>query len=140
DGPDKGPSISEVVVDLWTTKSEDVRENTLVVAASNRIRKEINQGIRSQLKSEGKITGPEISQPILVNRHLTREENRYVATYNMGDKIRFHRAVPSLKIKRDSLWTVADVNHDSGQLHLKDKNGHEQIFWYLVVGCCTFRF
>ena len=128
DGPDKGPSISEVVVDLWATKNKDVRENTLVVAASNRIRKEINQGIRSQLKSEGKITGPEISQPILVNRHLTREENRYAATYSADDKIRFHRDIPSLKIKRDSLWTVADVDHDSGQLHLKDKDDHEQIF------------
>ena len=128
DGPDKGMSISEVVVDLWATKRDDVRETTLVVAASNRIRKEINQGIRSQLKSEGKIAGPEISQFILVNRHLTREENRYAATYSTDDKIRFHRDIPSLKIKGDSLWTVSDADHDSGQLHLKDKDGHEQIF------------
>ena len=125
---DKGPTISEVVVDLWATKSEDVRENTLVVAASNRIRKEINEGIRSQLKSEGKIAGPEILQTVFENRHLTREENRYAATYDVGDKLLFHRAVPSLKIKSGSMWTVTEIDQESESLHLKDKEGHEQIF------------
>ena len=125
---DKGLSIAEVVVDLWSGKSDDLRENTLVVAASNRIRKEINEGIRSQLKSEDKITGPEIRLPILENRHLTRAENRRAVTYEEGNKLLFHKDVPSLKIESDSLWTVTKVDHDSEQLHLKDGEGTEQIF------------
>ncbi len=130
DGQDKetGQSLSEAVVDLWTSKSEEVREGTLVIAASNRLRKEMNEGIRQQLKSEGRITGPEMVQSILENRHLTREENRYAATYDEENRVMFHRDVPSLEIENGSLWTVTKVDDEKETLHLKGREGNEQLF------------
>lgn len=120
--------IAETAARLWAMKSPQAREQTLVIAASNRIRRDINEMMRGQIASEGGLKGPEISHTILENRHLSREELRTAAAYEPGDEILFHRDMRALNIKAGDLRSVKEVDIGNAVVTIADARGRAREF------------
>lgn len=112
-------------VKLWATYSPEKRQNTLVITQGNAMRRQINEMMRERLKSERLIRGGAISQSVLVNNHLGREDMRRAGRYSAGDKVRFRlrKGVRSLGIKQGEMLTVVKPDQRNGVVLMSNDKG-----------------
>ncbi|MEM8985178.1 MAG: hypothetical protein AAGC95_00505 [Pseudomonadota bacterium] len=88
----------------------------------------MNAEMRAQLKSEGAVDGPEITQDVLLSNHLTKEDLRLAQFYVAGDRILFRqrRGVKRLGIKSGDMLTVRAANADKGVVALENDKGEKK--------------
>jgi conjugative relaxase-like TrwC/TraI family protein len=94
------------------------QEQTLIVTGVNDDRREINDQIRTKLKEERVLHGPEANATVLVQRDLTRAELTQPKSYQTGDIVRFGRAYPKLGIESGEYFMVTKVDIEGGVVHL----------------------
>lgn len=119
---------AETAARLWGTFTPERRDDTLVVCQSNAVRNRMNAEMRAQLKSEGAVDGPEITQDVLLSNHLTKEDLRLAQFYVAGDRILFRqrRGVKRLGIKSGDMLTVRAANADKGVVALENDKGEKK--------------
>ena len=78
-----------------------------VVAPDNARKRELNESIRTELKTCGLIQGPDHTGRVLVARQeLSKADRAWAATYQAGDIIRYQSDSPKAGIRRDDYARV----------------------------------
>jgi conjugative relaxase-like TrwC/TraI family protein len=124
------PSVEEVrdrasrldaIAKDYLERDDYLRSRTLVLTASNDDRRELNERIRAGLVAEGKVADSGRSSRVLVSKDLTEADTRQVASYRVGDVVRFEREYRRIDVERGSYWTVTSIDRESGTI---DLDGH----------------
>jgi ATP-dependent exoDNAse (exonuclease V) alpha subunit len=123
---DRDARIDAIVQDYLARPASE-RDQTLIVTGVNDDRREINERIRTRLKEEKALEGPEAKATVLVQRDLTRAELTQAGSYQLGDVIRFGRAYAKLGIQLGDYLTVIDVDVARGVVSLMQ--GGKSIAW-----------
>jgi conjugative relaxase-like TrwC/TraI family protein len=110
---------------LVASKAE--RDETLVVAGTNRERQEITRQIRDGLKAEGSLA-KETSVEVLRTKDLTREELAYAAHFAKGDVVVFHKSYKKAALTKGEQYEVAAADVEQNVVTLRDGRGRELTF------------
>ena len=96
-------------------------QHSLIVSPDNRSRQEINQAVRSQLRTQGLLEEKEMSARILNPRQdLTTAQRKLSTAYEVGDVIKFGKAIPKHGIEKNEYITVIDRDYHSLTVQRKD--------------------
>ena len=107
-------TLGEAAGRVWLALPGEVRAETMVLAPTHAIRREIHETIREGLALEGTLHGATLAIERLIDRRLTRAEASDLRSYAVGDTVVFHRdAYGGL---RDDICTVARIGDDSVEL------------------------
>jgi ATP-dependent exoDNAse (exonuclease V) alpha subunit len=88
--------------------------NTLIVSPDNASRRELNNAVREELKTNGSVALDDHRFRILVQRQdMTGAERAWASHYEVGDQVRYARGSKSAGIEAGSYATVAAI--DSSQ-------------------------
>ncbi|MBR9871475.1 MAG: conjugative relaxase [Gammaproteobacteria bacterium] len=120
--------LGDSVAEHWLSLTAEQRENTLLLAPSNNLRKEINRHIREGLVREGLLNGYEKSTHVYVNAGLTKVERSHATNYAEGNVVKFHQNLKSLGVEKGEYLTVKAVDAESNTVSL-EKAGSEVIDW-----------
>ena len=77
----------------WLALPPEERTDTLILAPTHAIRRQVNDTVREGLEAEGLLHGRVLVVDRLVDRRLTRAQASDIASYEPGDTIVFHRDV-----------------------------------------------
>jgi conjugative relaxase-like TrwC/TraI family protein len=124
---DRGQRLDAVAKD-YLERPADLRENTLVLTASNADRKELNERIRAGLVAEGVVFGTARKASILVSKDLTGAELRESASYQVGDVVRFERSYRSIDVEKGAYYAVSSIDRATNTIQLEDSAGGK-IVW-----------
>jgi ATP-dependent exoDNAse (exonuclease V) alpha subunit len=100
----------------WLSLSPQERNETLLFAPTHANREEITKILRDGLKEQGALKGVAFNQSILKAKPLESVQQRFVAYYHKGNKVRFNQEFKEYKIKAGSYYTVDEIS----QKHRKD--------------------
>jgi conjugative relaxase-like TrwC/TraI family protein len=112
------------VVNTWKELSPAEREDTLLIAPSNELRREINDDIRKLLVNEGTIKKGGIKFNAYENKNMTTAELKYFRNYVPGNVLTFtkgwtrhgFRANEELKIiKSDDRTNTVTLQNEKGK-------------------------
>ena len=119
-----GRMVEEVVA-RWIAKSDADRDRTLLLASGRRTRDVINSRVQAALLADGKIGGNSIRLGIMDNANLTREQERYVHSYEVGQTIEFVRDLKAQNIKRGQ-GVVTAVDAPRGRVEITRADGRRE--------------
>ena len=116
---------AEVAAERWLALSPDIRERTILLASGRQVRADINAAVQQGLLEQGAVQGPGLELRVLDKVTTTREEERYIQTYRVGQRVDFQKGVPSQNIpagamqvtKVDRTGKVVEMLDDQGRLH-----------------------
>ncbi|MYE60401.1 MAG: relaxase domain-containing protein [Alphaproteobacteria bacterium] len=77
----------------WLALPAQDRADTLILAPTHAIRRQVNDTVRDGLEAEGLLHGRVLVVDRLVDRRLTRAQASDIASYEPGDTLVFHRDV-----------------------------------------------
>jgi ATP-dependent exoDNAse (exonuclease V) alpha subunit len=101
-------------------------EGTLVVSPDNRSRQQINEAIRAELQSTGKLSSEDRTFQTLAHRSdLTGAGRTWAALYNPGDVIRYESGSSALGFERNSEARVIGVDARINTLKVEKPDGEE---------------
>ncbi|MGU9962330.1 MAG: MobF family relaxase, partial [Candidatus Puniceispirillales bacterium WSBS_2018_MAG_OTU23] len=112
-------NLGKDAANIWLELDKDTRENTLILAPTHDLRDDINTTIRDSLKMENTLSGPEMEQERLINRHMTPYQKSEAHNYNEGDVLVFHNDALNYRIEKDDHYTVMAAGRDS---HIQVEN------------------
>jgi hypothetical protein len=99
-------------------------ERAVIVAPDSVERKVLNQLIRSDLQSQGRIASESHSVPILVEQHYSNP--KLAESYTPGDKIQYETGSPSIQgIPHNSVATVLDTDPTNNLLTIETRDGEQ---------------
>lgn len=99
-------------------------EGTLVISPDNLSRRELNEAIRSEMRSTGKLGPDAYGMSILVNRQKITGADRALATsYEVGDTVRYRSGSKSLGLEAKSYATVLRSDPDANTVTVKRGDG-----------------
>jgi conjugative relaxase-like TrwC/TraI family protein len=108
----------------YLSASVEERRRMLLIAGTNRERREIATKVRDGLKAEGSLDGA-TTVKILRSKDLTREELAYAHSFRPGDIVVFHKTYRSAPIIKGEKYEVVSTDKDRNLLTLKDRDGRE---------------
>jgi hypothetical protein len=116
---------AEVAAERWLALSPDTRERTILLASGRQVRADINAAVQQGLLEQGAVKGPGLELRVLDKVTTTREEERYIQTYRVGQRVDFQKGVPSQNIpagamqvtKVDRTGKAVEMLDDQGRLH-----------------------
>jgi len=99
---------------------------TLITVATNRDKNELNQKIRDELKSQGKL-GDGYKYVVRESKNLSSEEKRYAFSYSIGDTVFAQRGdLKAMGISSETNeFVVSGVNISKNEITVKNANGKE---------------
>jgi conjugative relaxase-like TrwC/TraI family protein len=98
--------------------------NTLIVSPDNASRRELNNAVRSELKTNGLLSTEDHSLRILVQRQdMTGAERAWANHYETGDIVRYARGSKAAGIEAGSYATVAAVDASQNLLTVQKDSG-----------------
>lgn len=123
-------AMAETAADRWLALSPDDRQRTLLMTSGRALMHDINARVQQGLHDEGTLTGQGINVIIRDRVIATREEMRAPVTYEAGMQIHFRRNIHTGQRQPIAKgWTtVIGVDRKSGEIRLRDANGHELRF------------
>ena len=86
-------------------------------------RKVVNERIREQLVTQGKLGQESVTIKSLQPIFLSEEQKRLVHFYQPEDVIHFRKEHKKMGIARDSYYTIQNIDHQSKSLSLKSDHG-----------------
>ena len=107
-------TLGEAAGRIWLALPDEARAETIVLAPTHAIRREIHKTIRDGLALEGTLHGATLVIERLIDRRLTRAEASDVRSYDLGDTVVFHR--DAYGCHRDDVCTVVRLGDDSVEL------------------------
>jgi conjugative relaxase-like TrwC/TraI family protein len=116
----KSEDLGRDAAHQWLSLDHETRENTLLLAPTHDLRKDINETIRDGLKIEGTLTGKAIEHERLINQYMSPKQKSEPQYYNEGDVLVFHRDAKNYRIKKGDHYTVTGVTQK------EDKEGNMQ--------------
>jgi conjugative relaxase-like TrwC/TraI family protein len=117
--------ILEDTIKAWRELPEARRDETLLVAPSNKLRQGINTGIRNILVEEGKIKKGGINFTAYENRSLTVAQLKYYRSYTPGNVIMFAKGYKRHGISAQEGLKVVKVNEKQRTITFKNEKGRE---------------
>ena len=126
-----GSNVAEVKLDniagaiaaRWLALSAEARENTGVMAPSQKLRREIYVHIRERLAREGRIHGSAMQSDRPVSKGYTNAERALAGNYAIGDVVEFHRPYRRIGVEKGDERRVTGVNHKAREVLLEGKEG-----------------
>jgi len=86
-------------------------EGTLIISPDNRSRQQINEAVRAELKSAGRLDSDgEIFRTLTHRSDMTGADRAWAARYNVGDVLQYTSGSKSEGIERSSFATVRHVD------------------------------
>ena len=104
-------------VNHWQALKDD---KAPIIVQTNRQKTQINTQIKESLNLNK--TGPQVSQSVYVNIHLSNEEKKFAANYEGATHIRFNRNYKKLGIKSGDILKVTNINQDQANITLTKGN------------------
>ncbi len=105
------------------------QQKTLVLTGSRADRAALNGLIRTGLKEQGSLSGPEIRTEVLIQRDLTRAQMREVASFHVGDVVRFGKDYRGLGIVKGEYGWVEATSLDRGTVSLRMEADDRAVEW-----------
>ncbi len=101
-------------------------ENTLVVSPDNASRRDINDAIRTELKSSGVVAKDDHRMDVLTQRsELTNMDREWAANYQPGDILYYTRGSKKHGIEPRAYATVASIDAAANRITVAKDNGKE---------------
>lgn len=121
--------VGSVVKDVLS-KTQEQRENTIVITAYNKDRKAINEGVRAGLKEQGLVSHDEQTKEVFVSKGWTRAMMKEAQYYKEGDVIRFGRDYQKMGVGKGEYARVisGDGSGTGGVVLRREKTG-ETLYW-----------
>jgi conjugative relaxase-like TrwC/TraI family protein len=116
--------LAKTAVEKWLSSPE--RKDTIIIAPSHGIRKEINQGVRDGLKKEGILNDADTTFNTLLRKGFTEVQYTNANNYNKGDVVLFNRRYSSLGIDKGEYLTVKEIRDSGNVIVLLNSNGKER--------------
>lgn len=117
-------SVAAGLVARWMNIDQALREETIVVCASNATRAKATSLMRESMTAEGQLGADRLDVRVLVNAGLTEAEQRVAKNYEPGRQVRFDRAMKKAGIKQGEVWSVIGSNGEDNTVKLT-KDGKE---------------
>ncbi|WP_131783650.1 MobF family relaxase [Legionella gresilensis] len=114
------------IANHWLSLAPSAREETLLFAPTHANRESITTLLRQGLKEEGTLSGQPFSHMTLKAKTMEPIQQRFVAYYQKGDKVRFNRDFKRHKIASGLYYTVSDISkrhREDNVLPLIDEEG-----------------
>ena len=105
------------------------QQKTLVLTGSRADRAVLNELIRTGLEEQGSLSGPEIRAEVLVQKDLTKAQMREVASFNVGDVVRFGKDYRGLGIVKGEYGRVDTTSLDRGTVSLRMEADGRVVEW-----------
>ena len=119
--PDRQQRIEAIARDYVARQ-----ENTLVVSPDNASRRDINDAIRAELRSNGALSKDNHSMTVLTQRsELTSADRNWAALYQPADVLYYTRGSKELGIERGTYATVISTDPKANQLTVERENGQQ---------------
>lgn len=103
--------------------SRDYR-NTIIVTARNTDRNELNNAIREELKSQGKLSGQEHTFTVRESKNLSPTDKHFAQSYSEGDRIVANKAGIIGRAGREGKVTAVDQQNHKITVQTKDGKEH----------------
>jgi len=99
-------------------------ENTIIVSPDNRSRRQINEAVRAELRSNGTLSEDDHELRVLDHRSdMTGADRTWAARYNVGDVLHYHTGSKSEGIERNTYARVQDADARANTLTVELDNG-----------------
>jgi conjugative relaxase-like TrwC/TraI family protein len=122
---DTGDTLADTV-QTWKQLSPKERADTLIIAPSNRLRKNINIGIRRVLAGEGVIKkDKQVSFTAYENKSLTVAELKHFHNYVPGNTLIFAKGYAKHGFRPHEGFRVIEVNTKAKTVTLKNEAGRQ---------------
>ena len=98
-------------------------ENTLVISPDNASRRQLNDAIRTELQSRGRVDAENhLFRVLIPQQDMTGADRRWAARYNVDDVLRYSRGSKSLGIRAGSYARVLSTNLPENLLTVETKS------------------
>lgn len=122
-GPDSGRRAAEA----WLSLDAGDRERTAIFASGRAIRNEVNELVQQGRAERGELGSAHLDLRVRDRIGITREEERYVDSYEPGMLVDFRQDLPAQGIGRGTA-TVMGVDRKSGTVTLRGADGKDRTF------------
>ena len=102
--------------------------STLVLAATNAERKELNEAIRAQLIQHGKVSQQGITTEVYLVKSLTSVMKKEAMSFDVGDVIRTKKATRFIPLKPDAYYQVMERDLRANQVTVLGPEGNRFTF------------
>lgn len=101
-------------------------EQTLVVSPDNHSRQQINERIRRELQSSGRVEDQEHRVTVLVTRQdMTGADRQWAAQYEAGDTVRYARVSQAIGVKAGEYVRVSSIDRERNLLTVERESGEQ---------------
>ena len=104
-----GQALAETAARAFLALSDAEREQTLLVAPTHALRRDINTVVREGLVEEGKIRGPRLVVERLIDLHLTAAQKAQLLSYEPGDEVAFVQDLVPYRVRNAEACVVTGV-------------------------------
>jgi conjugative relaxase-like TrwC/TraI family protein len=118
-----------MVAQEYLGQSPSAQQKTLVLTGSRVDRGVLNELIRAGLEEQGSLLGSEIRAEVLVQKDLTKAQKREVASFHVGDVVRFGKDYRGLGIVKGEYGRVEATSLDRGTVALRMEADGRAVEW-----------
>jgi conjugative relaxase-like TrwC/TraI family protein len=112
-------------IKAWQELPDKARDETLIIAPSNKLRQGINTEIRNTLVKEGMIKAGGVNFTAYENRGLTVAQLKYFRNYTPGNVLMFAKGYKRYGVKAQEGLEIVKVNEEKQTITLKNEKGRE---------------
>ena len=116
-----------IAAERWLELSPQDRQSTAIYASGRALRTAVNEAVQAGLKQNGELGKRGLKLDTFSRVNSTREELRYVHSYQSGMMIELKAAIGSQRLGKGQ-YDVVSVDERAKQLILKDRKGRERNF------------
>lgn len=121
--------LAQQAVGLYLQKDPKQRDNTLLISPTRKLRDQINNKIRVELKKEGVLQGGVEKFQALRQKDMTISDYKFAVSFNNGDIIKFNTSYKKNGIEKGDYFTVIKANTITNALTLE--KGRKQVYYHL---------
>lgn len=125
----------QTMASLYLAKSPIEQSNTILITPEHKDRKIVNQLIRDELKTSGRLIGTEINLEILTQISLTKAQQQNIYYFNENNWVCFIKKPRGLNVKLNEHYQIIKKNLEDKVLVLQGNN-QETIVWQPDTQAC----
>lgn len=118
----------EAIAQRYLSMSAEERAQTLVIDPSRAGRQALNERIRSGLREEGTLHGPELEATLRQKKDVTGPEKKTIYAYEEGDKVQFRREYKGAELEAGREYRVTGRDMERGVVKIEDEKGQQREF------------
>ena len=112
--------VASAAIARYLALAPDERTATILLASGRKLRDELNLGVQAGLRAEGTLQGNSLTVRAHDKVTTTREQERYLSTYQPGLVAEFGSGLPRQKIPAGLVARVSHVDRATGRVILFD--------------------